>query len=182
MNRLYIRYADGANVKSVRDYINTTLAEIDPNFAVIQPEIQTFEQELSENYKTENDVSSMISTFTVIAIIISVMGIFGIVLFETESRRKEIGVRRVNGATIVEILSMFNRKYLILAAICSVIAIPVSFFAVNTYFSGFAYHYPIAPWIFAIGILIAVGITAMVVTAASFRAASENPVNTLKSE
>ena len=182
MSYLYIRYADGANEKSVRDYINTTLAEIDPNFAVIQPEIQTFEQELRENYKTENDVSSMISTFTVIAIIISVMGIFGIVLFETESRRKEIGVRRVNGATIVEILSMFNRKYLILAAICSVIAIPVSFFAVNTYFSGFAYHYPIAPWIFAIGILIAVGITAMVVTAASFRAASENPVNTLKSE
>ena len=182
MNRLYIRYADGANVKSVRDYIYTTLAEIDPNFAVIQPEIQTFEQELGENYKEENNVSSMISTFTIIAIIISVMGIFGIVLFETESRRKEIGIRKVNGATIVEILSMFNRKYLILAAICSAIAIPLSFFAVNTYFSGFAYHYPIAPWIFAIGILIAVGITAMVVTAASFRAASENPVNTLKSE
>ena len=182
LSKLFIRYADGANEKSVRDYINATLTEIDPNFAVIQPEIKTFEQELGENYKEENNVSSMISTFTIIAIIISVMGIFGIVLFETESRRKEIGIRKVNGATIAEILSMFNRKYLILAAICSAIAIPVSFFAVNTYFSGFAYHYPIAPWIFAIGILIAVGITAMVVTAASFRAASENPVNTLKSE
>ena len=182
MNRLYIRYADGANEKSVRDYINTTLTEIDPNFAITQPEIKTFEQELSDNYKDENNVSSMISTFTIIAIIISVMGIFGIVLFETESRRKEIGIRKVNGATIAEILSMFNRKYLILAAICSAIAIPLSFFAVNTYFSGFAYHYPIAPWIFAIGILIAVGITALVVTAASFRAANENPVNTLKSE
>ena len=77
---------------------------------------------------------------------------------------------------------MFNRKYLILAAVCSAIAIPISFFAINTYFSSFAYHYPIVPWIFAIGILIAVGITALVVSAASFRAANENPVNTLKSE
>ena len=182
LSKLFIRYADGANVQTVRNYINTTLAQIDPNFSIIQPEIQTFEQELGENYKEENNVSSMISTFTIIAIIISVMGIFGIVLFETESRRKEIGIRKVNGATIAEILSMFNRKYLILAAICSAIAIPISFFAVSTYFAGFAYHYPIAPWIFAIGIIIAVGITALVVTAASFRAANENPVKTLKTE
>ncbi|MDD6001031.1 MAG: ABC transporter permease [Bacteroidales bacterium] len=182
MSHLYIRYADDADFKSVREYILNTLTDIDPNFAVIQPELKTFDQQLSENYQNENATSSMITIFTVIAIIISVMGIFGIVLFETESRRKEIGIRKVNGATIVEILSMFNRKYLILAAICSAIAIPVSFFAVNTYFSGFAYHYPIAPWIFAIGIIIAVGITALVVTAASFRAANENPVKTLKSE
>ena len=181
MPQLYIRYADGADFKSVREYILNTLTDIDPNFSVIQPELKTFDQQIRENYQTENDTSSIITIFTVIAIIISVMGIFGIVLFETENRRKEIGIRKVNGATIVEILSMFNRKYLILAAICSAIAIPVSFFAVNTYFSGFAYHYPIAPWIFAIGILIAVGITTLVVTAASFRAASENPVNTLKS-
>ena len=182
MSNLYIRYADGADIKKVRDYILSTLTEIDPNFAVIQPELKTFDQQMSDNYKGETEVSSMITIFTVIAIIISVMGIFGIVLFETESRRKEIGIRKVNGATIVEILSMFNRKYLILAAICRAIAIPVSLFAVSKYFEGFAYHYPIAPWIFAIGILIAVGITTLVVTAASFRAASENPVNTLKSE
>lgn len=182
MSNLYIRYADGADAKSVKKYIFNTLAEIDPNFAIIQPEIKTFEQQLKSNYKEENNMSTMITIFTVIAIIISVMGIFGIVLFETESRRKEIGIRKVNGATIVEILSMFNRKYLILAAVCSAIAIPISFFAINTYFSSFAYHYPIVPWIFAIGILIAVGITALVVTAASFRAANENPVNTLKTE
>ena len=182
MSNLYIRYADGADIKKVRDYILSTLTEIDPNFAVIQPELKTFDQQMSDNYKGETEVSSMITIFTVIAIIISVMGIFGIALFETESRRKEIGIRKVNGATIVEILSMFNRKYLILSAICAAIAIPVSLFAVSKYFEGFAYHYPIAPWIFAIGILIAVGITSLVVTAASFRAASENPVNTLKSE
>ena len=182
ISQLYIRYADGADVKKVRDYILSTLTEIDPNFAIIQPVLQTFDQQLKGNYKDENNVSSMITIFTVIAIIISVMGIFGIVLFETENRRKEIGIRKVNGATIVEILSMFNRNYLILAAICSAIAIPLSLFAVSKYFEGFAYHYPIAPWIFAIGILIAVGITVLVVTAASFRAANENPVNTLKNE
>ena len=182
MSNLYIRYADGADVKSVKDYILNTLTEIDPNFAIIQPELKTLEQQLSENYKNETDVSSMITFFTVIAIIISVMGIFGIVLFETESRRKEIGIRKVNGATIVEILSMFNRKYLILAGVCSAIGVPLSIFAVRKYFEGFAYHYPVVPWIFAIGILIALGITALVVTAASFRAANENPIDTLKSE
>jgi len=183
MTNLYIRYADGADVKSLRDFIYTTLSNIDPNFAIIQPELKTFEQEIIDyNYNIETHVSTMITTFTILAIIISVMGIFGIVLFETENRRKEIGIRKVNGATVVEILSMFNRKYLILAAVCSAIAIPISFFAINTYFSSFAYHYPIVPWIFAIGILIAVGITAVVVSAACFRAANENPVNTLKSE
>ena len=182
ISQLYIRYTDGADVKKVRDFILSTLTEIDPNFAIIQPELKTFDQQLKENYKGETEMSSMITIFTIIAIIISVMGIFGIVLFETENRRKEIGIRKVNGATIVEILSMFNRKYLILSAICAAIAIPVSLFAVSKYFEGFAYHYPIAPWIFAIGILIAVGITTLVVTAASFRAASENPVNTLKNE
>ena len=124
----------------------------------------------------------MVTIFTVIAIIISVMGIFGIVLFDTERRRKEIGIRKVNGATIAEILTMFNRKFLILTVICSAIAIPLAYIIISAYFSRFTYHYDINIWPFVIGVILSMITTALVVSGASLRAASENPVDTLKSE
>jgi putative ABC transport system permease protein len=124
----------------------------------------------------------MITLFTAIAIIISVMGIFGIVLFDTERRRKEIGIRKVNGATVWEILLMFNRKFFILTFVCSMIAIFMSYKVTVVYFSTFTYHYDINIWVFIIGVLIAMVMSVLVVCGASYRAANENPVDTLKSE
>ncbi|MCR5453866.1 MAG: ABC transporter permease [Bacteroidales bacterium] len=181
--QLYIRIADGANVKKAIDFVETTLAEVDPDFPTMNHEVKTFQNEvMSSNYADEERITSLITIFAFVAILISVMGIFGIVFFETERRRKEIGIRKVNGATVLEILSMFNRKFLILTGICSAIAIPLAFIIVNAYFGNFAYHYDINIWMFLFGIAIAVFITAAVVTGASYRAANENPINTLKSE
>ena len=128
------------------------------------------------------ELARMFSLFAFIAILISVMGIFGIVYFETERRRKEIGIRRVNGATIWEILSLFNVKFLKISAISSIAAIPLAYFFVHKYFSGFAYHYPVNIWVFVWAVFLTVVVTLLVVTAASFRAASENPVRTLKND
>ena len=101
---------------------------------------------------------------------------------EPEHRQKEIGIRKVNGASVLQILAMFNRKYMIITIVCALIAVPLAFVIINAYFNGFAYHYAINLWIFIIGVVIVMAITALVVTAASFRAANENPVNTLKTE
>lgn len=180
---LYIRIAKNANVSKTMKYIKKSLAEIDPDFEYMNHEIKTFQREtLDENYSAETNLTRMITLFAIIAILISVMGIFGIVYFETQRRRKEIGIRRVNGATISEILLLFNRKFFILTSICSAIAIPTALILVQKYFSGFAYHYPINAWIFAIGIIITIAITILVVTLASVRAAHENPINTLKND
>ncbi len=183
LQHLYIRISDHANIKNTMRHIEQSLAQIDPDFPYIGNPIKTFQNEvLSANYAQETDLTRLITLFAFIAILISVMGIFGVVYFETERRRKEIGIRRVNGATITEILTMFNVKFLKITAICSVIAIPVAFIFVQKYFSGFVFHYAINPWIFILGVLIAVLVTVLVVTAASFKAANENPVKTLKNE
>ena len=183
LQHLYIRIANGANFKKTVKYIEQSLAKVDPEFPYIGNPVQTFQNEiLTSNYEQETDLTRLITLFAFIAILISVMGIFGVVYFETERRRKEIGIRRVNGATIMEILTMFNVKFLKITAICSAIAIPIAFIFVQKYFSGFVFHYAINPWIFILGVLIAVIITVLVVTAACFKTANENPVKTLKNE
>ena len=183
LKQLYIRFADKANVKKTKRFIYQTLAQVDPNFLTINHPIRTFQDEMMDsNYYKETELMRMISLFAFIAILISVMGIFGIVYFETERRRKEIGIRRVNGATIWEILSLFNVKFLKISAICSLIAIPIAYFFVQKYFSIFVYHYPINVWVFVMAAILSISVTILVVTAASFRAASENPVNTLKND
>lgn len=180
---LYIRVDKNANLKNTKRYIQEVLGSIDPEFAAINHPVKTFQEEMIEsNYNKETELARMISLFAFIAILISVMGIFGIVYFETERRRKEIGIRRVNGATIWEILSLFNVKFLKISVLCAAGAIPCAFFCVDKYFSGFAYHYPINIWVFVWAVLLTVIVTLLVVTAASFRAASENPVNTLKND
>ena len=108
------------------------------------------------------------------------MGVFGLVMFETEYRRKEIGVRRVNGATIGEILKMFNVEFAVL--ICFIIAMPLTWWIVNRYLSGFAYRVPIYIWVFAAALVAVLAITALVVTGRCYRAATENPSVTLKKE
>lgn len=182
LRHLYVRTTKTANAKNTIDYIRTALAEIDPDYEILHSQIIPFEKELENNYGGEKRIQAMVTIFTIIAIIISVMGIFGIVLFDTERRRKEIGIRKVNGATVVEILAMFNRKFLILTAICSVVAIPLAYVIVNAYFSQFAYHYAVNAWPFILGVLMAMIVTSVVVSGASFKAANENPVKTLKTE
>ncbi|MBR6520779.1 MAG: FtsX-like permease family protein, partial [Paludibacteraceae bacterium] len=116
------------------------------------------------------------------AIIISLMGVLGLVLFETQYRRKEIGIRRVNGATIGEILLMFNRKFFILVSICFCIAAPISYFITDYYYSTFAYRAPIHWWVFLLAFVAVSLITVIVVTIASFHSASTNPIKSLKTE
>ena len=183
LRQLYVRIDKHANVKKTMRYIHDALTQIDPDFPSINHPVRTFQQEMMDsNYYKETVLMRMISLFAFIAILISVMGIFGIVYFETERRRKEIGIRRVNGATIWEILSLFNVKFLKISAICTAIAIPIAYFFVQKYFSGFAYHYPINVWVFVMASILTVSVTLLVVTAASFRAANENPVKTLKND
>lgn len=182
LQHLYIRTAENVDRQKAINYIQEVLSDIDPDYEIMNPEIITFEKEVATCYSAENSILTMVTIFTGIAIIISVMGIFGIVLFDTERRRKEIGVRKVNGATVAEILAMFNRKFLILTAICSAVAVPIAFIVVSAYFSGFTYHYEINVWPFVFGVLMALIVTALVVSGASLKAANENPVKTLKTE
>ncbi|MCQ2975376.1 MAG: ABC transporter permease [Bacteroidales bacterium] len=180
--QLYIRTAKKANINEVVDYIQTKLLEIDPTYSVSDNEIITFNTEIAKNYTTERNLAKIISLFTFTAIIIAIIGLLGIVLFETQHRKKEIGVRKVNGATIFDILKLFNKKFFIIITVSFVLSIPISYFIVTKYFSGFADHCPIYWWIFAMGYIVALGLASIVVSITSIKSATENPVQTLRKE
>ena len=120
--------------------------------------------------------------FSLIAIIISLVGVFGLVVFETQFRRKEIAVRKVHGSTIRQILSRLNRHYVYIVCICFVLAAPVAYYMTQKWLEGFAYKVPVYWWLYAIAFLIVLLITIATVTFQSWRAAMANPVDSLKSE
>ena len=124
----------------------------------------------------------MVTLFTVLAIIISLMGVFGMVIFETQYRRKEIGVRRVHGSSIMDILVMFNKKFVKLLLFSFVVASFISLRIIDYYYSTFAHSAEISLWVFLLALLLVAAIVFIVVTIGSWRAATENPVSSLKSE
>ena len=98
--------------------------------------------------KVSDQESDLVTVFSLLAIIISLVGVFGLVVFETQYRRKEIGIRKVHGATVGEILLMFNKAYLRIVGICFVIAAPVAWQGVKMWLEGFAYKTPLHWWVF----------------------------------
>ena len=179
---LTVRTIENADIKAVFDVIRSTTDKILPDYGGQKVKINFFDEELGENYKKEQQLTTTISLFTLLAIIISLMGVLGLVLFETQYRRKEIGIRRVNGATVREILLMFNRKFVVIVAICFIIAAPISYFITDYYYSTFAYRAPMHWWVFVVALLAVLFVTTLVVTLATFRTASANPVESLRTE
>ena len=130
-------------------------------------------------YAIENKQFIMVLTGAIISLVISLIGVFGLVLFETQSKRKEIGIRKVFGATTRGILSMFNMQYLRTLIICFLVAAPVSYSLYNTWVETFVYRTPLHWWLFAVAFAIVAVIVCLTVTLQSLRAAKEKPVDTI---
>lgn len=182
LTHLYIRTSPGASYQDVQATVNNTILKFNPGANLNKFRLQFFDEELGRQYRKEKDLTTMITLFTLIAIIISLMGVFGLVVFETQYRRKEIGVRRVLGSSVGEILKMFNMRFLKMLAVCFVIAVPISYFIIDFYYSTFAHSSPIYWWVFAAAGAAVALIVAAVVTVTSLRSATENPVESLRSE
>jgi putative ABC transport system permease protein len=182
MKHIYIRTTEGADAAKVMDFVRKTAMEFVPNEDPDNVELHIFDDELAGQYEFETKLSTMITIFTIIAIIISLMGVFGLVLFETQHRKKEIAIRRVLGAEIDDILKMFCLKYSIIVVVCFVIASPLSWLIINRYFSTFAYHMQITWWVFALAFVVVLVITNLVVAVRCLQTASSNPVESITVE
>lgn len=161
------------------EHIRRTVAEFDPTYPV---SVQFYDEVFNSVYQKERKTTALITTFSLLAVVISLVGVFGLVVFETQYRRKEIGVRKVMGATVSEILGMFNRKFVRLVLVCFVVAVPLAWYGVTRWLEGFAYRTPVYWWVFAVSLLIVLTITLATVTVQSWRAATANPVDALKTE
>jgi len=133
-------------------------------------------------YKTELLQARLLSIFTLISIFISSMGLLGISLLVSQQRVKEIGIRKVNGATIAEIMKMLNRSFVIWIVIAFMVATPVAYYSMNKWLQGFAYKTTLSWWIFALAGILALGIALLTVSWQGWKAATRNPVEALRYE
>jgi putative ABC transport system permease protein len=170
----------GMDVRSTIAYINELVRKIEPNYT--GDEMVFVDQHIGKRYEKEDKLALLITLFGLLAVVISLIGIYGLVMFEGRYRRKEIGIRRVHGATIKEILWMLNRNFIRIVLVCFVIAVPVAYYIIKLWLEEFAYKSPIHWWIFAVALLAVGVITVFLVTLQSYRAATENPINSIKTE
>ena len=180
LSHAYIRVAAGTNYREAMDYIHKTVHEFDPSLNEETIQVKMFDEELGVYYEAEERLAKLITIFTLLSVVISIMGVFGLVLFETQYRRKEIGIRRVNGASVQSILKMFNLQFLRITLICAAVAIPISYYFVNRWLTGFTARMPMSWWIFALAVVIICLIVIATVTARSWKAANENPINSIQ--
>ena len=175
----YIRTEAGADIAEVRKYVFDTLMEIAPYADPEKIKVEFFDRELELLYQREDKLSTLIAMFSFLSIVISIIGVFGLVLFETQYRRREIGIRRVHGASVGGILRMFNRKYLYIVAICSAVAIPVSHYIISRWMEQYVYRVEMSWWVYALAVGVILLITIVTVSLRSWRAANENPTESI---
>ena len=168
------------------DNISQTLKQIEKIWNKVIPNTPFdyffLDTRINSMYGNVKQTINILLIFTAISILISILGLFGITLLLLNSRTKEIGIRKVNGARVSEILTMLNRDFVKWVVIAFVIATPISWYATNRWLESFAYKTPLSWWIFALAGLLAMGIALLAVSWQSWRAATKNPIESLRYE
>lgn len=180
-NMAYVKLAPG-NPEDAIKYIKKTVCEFDSNYSESTVEVSFMDESIEYQYKSLISLRKLITIASLVALLIAIIGIIGLVYFETQFISKDIAVRRVNGATVEDILRMINRKYVIISLVSFVISVPLALMVILGWRSSFAYQAPVPVWIFAVTLIGITLLTVAVVTWQSWKAANANPVDSLKNE
>ncbi len=179
MSHFYIRLRAGADVEAFADYVKRLSKELAP--ASEEPELYFLEEWVESLYQQTKKDMVLIGLFAGLAIVIALMGVFGIVLFETQHRRQEIAVRKVYGATTRQIVEMLNLRYVWIVVGCFVVAAPVAWYITLRWLEQFVNRIAQPWWLYIVALLIVLTVTVSLVTLRSWRAATENPADVVKS-
>lgn len=133
-------------------------------------------------YRSETMLRKLAQVFAVVAVLISCLGLFGLSVFTAEQRKKEIGIRKILGASVMNVTGLLSKQFLALVLTGILLATPISWYMMNNWLSGFAYHTDLSAWIFVIAGILAILIALATVSFQSVKAALANPVNSLKAE
>ena len=174
-----IRAAAGTDYKELNKYVRSVIEEFAPNTNPESYELMFINDAIAFQYEMEKKLSTLVTIFTFLLILISIIGVFGLVLFETQYKRHEIGIRRIHGASSAGIIKMFNKKYLYIVAICSAVAIPISYYIIDRWMQQFAYRCEMSLWVYVVAVVAVAIITLATVTIRSWKAANENPVEAI---
>jgi putative ABC transport system permease protein len=152
-------------------------------YAVNTPFEYTFMDENYEKmYHSEERLSRIFASFSMLAVVIACLGLFGLAAFSAEQRTKEVGIRKVLGATVTGIVKLLSREFLVLVVIANLIAWPVAWYAMNRWLENFAYRISLSLWLFVAAGLLALMITALTVSFQAIKAAISDPVKSLRYE
>jgi putative ABC transport system permease protein len=174
-----IQTSDFKSLYTTVDNIKKTVSDLSPSFPV---EVSFFDQAIQDMYQSELRFRRTFSLFAGCAIVICCLGILAMSIFASQRRVKEIGIRKVNGAKISEILAMLNKDFVKWVGIAFLIACPVAWYAMYKWLNNFVYRTEISWWIFGLAGIIALGIALLTVSWQSWRAATRNPVEALRYE
>ncbi len=173
-----VRIKPGA-VRPTLAFLEQTWQEVVPQRAF---EFSFLENDLDALYRAEENWGKIFTVFAFLAIFIACLGLFALASFTAELRTKEIGIRKVAGATVANIVFLLSREFIVLLAIASVIAWPVAFYVMNDWLKDFAYRTSIDPTSFALASLLAIAIALLTVSCQALKASLANPVKALKYE
>ncbi|MDP4212939.1 MAG: ABC transporter permease [Bacteroidota bacterium] len=140
------------------------------------------DQDLASQYKGEQQMGNLFNIFAILAIFISCMGLYGLSAFMAEQRTKEIGVRKVLGASVMNVVYMLSSSFTRLIVVAVLIAVPIAWYAMNKWLQGFAYHIQIGWIVFGVASLAALAVAWITISYESVKAAVANPVSSLRSE
>jgi ABC-type antimicrobial peptide transport system permease subunit len=145
-------------------------------------EYSFLDEDFGKNYRAEEKGASLVRVFTVTAILISCLGLFGLAAFATQQRTKEIGIRKVLGASVPSLVALLSGEFLRLVAVAILVASPVAWYAMNRWLEDFAYRIEVPWWVFGATGLLALGIAFFTVSFQAVKAALRNPVKSLRTE
>jgi putative ABC transport system permease protein len=174
-----IAHAKGEDIKSALSNIAASWKELNPN----EPfEYSFLDNDFQKNYFAENRLADIIRYFTIIAIFISCLGLFGLTSFSVEQRTREVGIRKVLGASTAGIVSLLSKDFLKLVMISFLIACPIAWYFMNQWLQTFAYKTPFTVWILLTGCALAFLIAFFTISILAIKMALTNPVKNLRSE
>ena len=177
-DNLYVKIAKG-KIAAGLDYLKKTYAKFDSQNTA---DITFLDEAFARQYAAEQKQEQLSFMFTILAFIIACLGLTGLVMFTVAQRVKEIGIRKVLGASVGSVTVMLGKNFMQLVLIATVIAVPVAWFAMNKWLQDFAYRIDIAWWMFLIPGLIAIMIALITICVQAVRAALANPVKSLRTE
>ena len=144
--------------------------------------MSSIEENIAETFEDHQNTLDVVSLFTLIAVVISVLGYVGLSLFFIRQRKKEIAIRKVMGSTSGEVLLLMLRTFSVPMLVSFVVAVPISYYIMSDWLTNFSYRIALSPWIFAVAGAACLIISLLTVIIQSWRAASENPVKNIKTE
>ncbi len=178
-NYLTVRFKAGAHLKSALSKLESVMKAANPGYPV---EYKFVDERFDQYFKTETLIGKLASVFSILAIVISCLGLFGLAAYTAERRTKEIGVRKVLGATVTGIAVLLSKDFLKLVGIACIVAFPVAWWVMNNWLQTYAYRIAISWWIFFIAGVTAILIALLTVSFQAIKAALANPVKSLRTE